>query len=238
MWRKFLLPRGQRKVRFSVGRLPWKRFYFSDRRNEPIFRAYPSTLKIAELCFEILQFIRSAALSAYSLFEDQTQVFVGVLPLPLIFDPPLYIYTTFHYIHNISQRNNAKNCFRITGYSVKIRSQVQTITRAILPRNQSPSVSNSQRGWSCEQIFDSSTTFLNPLVQNELIVWKTDSRFFSLASHALRACEARARLLRHALPISLLIFGEKKRLFCSLVLKRGLGVIRKWPVLYQKYIIC
>ena len=79
---------------------------------------------------------------------------------------------------------------------------------------------------------------MNPLVQNELIVWKTDSRFFSLASHVLPACEARARLLRHALPISLLIFGEIKRLFCSLVLKRGLGVIRKWPVLYQKYIIC
>ena len=33
--------------------------------------------------------------------------------------------------------------------------------------------------------------------------------FFSLASHALRACEARVRLLRHALPISLLILRKK-----------------------------
>ena len=74
------------------------------RHNKHIFRAYPSTLlKIAELCFEILQFIRSAALSAYSLFRllGAGTGFVGVLPLPLIFDPRLYIlhftiYTTFH----------------------------------------------------------------------------------------------------------------------------------------------
>ena len=33
-----------------------------------------------------------------------------------------------------------------------------------------------------------------PPGQNELIVWKTDRRFFfSLAAHALRACEVRAR---------------------------------------------
>ena len=33
-----------------------------------------------------------------------------------------------------------------------------------------------------------------PLGQNELIVWKSVSRFlFSLAAHSLRACEARAR---------------------------------------------
>ena len=65
---------------------------------------------------------------------------------------------------NVCVGSYAKNCFRLTGYSVKVRSQVQTITRAILPRDQLTSVSNSQRGWSCKQIFDSSTTFLNPLV--------------------------------------------------------------------------
>ena len=60
--------------------------------------------------------------------------FVVVLPLPLIFDPPLYI---LHFtIHYISQRTNAENCFRITG----LQRQEQTITRAILPRNQLPSV--------------------------------------------------------------------------------------------------
>lgn len=46
--------------------------------------------------------------------------------------------------HYIAQGNNAQDCFGITGYRVhqKIRSQVQTITRAILSRNQSPGVSN------------------------------------------------------------------------------------------------
>ena len=122
--------------------------------------------------------------------------FVDVVPHPLIFDPPLYI---LHFTIDIifHRETTLKSALEITGYSVKIRSQVPTTTRAILPRNQSASVSNSQRGWSCEQIFDSSTTFLNPLDrrwkgQNELVVWKTGSRFFSLASHALRACEARA----------------------------------------------
>ena len=75
------------------------------------------------------------------------------------------------------------------GYSVKIRSKVQTITRAILPRNQSPSVSNSQRERGCEQIFDSST---NPLVGTNSLYGKRTVGFFSLASHALLACEARA----------------------------------------------
>ena len=63
--------------------------------------------------------------------------------------------------------------------------------------NQSPSASNSQRGWSCEQIFDSSTTFLNPLVGTNSLYGKRTVGFFSLASHALRACEAGAlRALR------------------------------------------
>ena len=58
-------------------------------------------------------------------------------------------------------------------------------------RNQSPSVSNSQRGRSCEQIFDSSTTFLNPLVgTNSLIIWKTDSRFFFARLWGSRASRA------------------------------------------------
>ena len=59
------------------------------------------------------------------------------------------------------------------------------------PRNQSPSVSNSQRWRSCEQIFDSSTTFLNPLVgTNSLIIWKTDSRFFFARLWGSRASRA------------------------------------------------
>ena len=44
----------------------------------------------------------------------------------------------------------------------KIWSQVQTITHTVLLRKQSPGASNLQRRWSCEYIFYSSTTFLNP----------------------------------------------------------------------------
>ena len=88
----------------------------------------------------------------------------------------------------LSQTSNSKNCFRITVYSVKARSQVQTITRAIHPRNQLPSVSNSKRGWSCNQIFDSSTTFLNPLVgTNSLYRKRTVGFFLSRGSRASRA---------------------------------------------------
>ena len=97
----------------------------------------------------------SEALGSFSLpppFEEQAQALLAYCHFRS--------FLIFHFI----QRSTSKNCFRITGYSVKARIQVQTITRAILPRNQLPSVSNSQRGWSFNQIFDSSTTFLNPLV--------------------------------------------------------------------------
>ena len=124
--------------------------------------------------------------------------FVVVLPLPHIFDPPLYIlhftiYTTFH------REATLKTALELLDYSVKIRSQVRTITRAIPPRNQSPSVSNSQRGRSSEQIFDNSTTFLNPLVGTNSFYGKRTVVFFSLASHALRAGEARALRARKTL---------------------------------------
>ena len=67
--------------------------------------------------------------------------------------------------HDIAHGNNAQDCFAISGYSVrhKIQSEVSTITRAILLQNQSSGVSNLQRGQSCEEIFDTLTTFLNPL---------------------------------------------------------------------------
>ena len=134
--------------------------------------------------------------------------FVVVLPLPLIFDPPLYIlhftiYTTFH------REATLKTALELLDYSVKIRSQVQTITRAILPRNQAPSVSNSQRERSCEQIFDISTTFLNPLVGTNSLYGKRTVSFFSLVGRVRLARFARGRLLRHALPISWLILRKK-----------------------------
>ena len=102
--------------------------------------------------------------------------FVVVLPLPL-YILHFTIYTTFH------REATLKIALELLDYSVKIQSKVQTITRAILPRNQSPSVSNSQRGRGCEQIFDSSTTFLNPLVGTNSLYGKRTVGFFPLASH-------------------------------------------------------
>ena len=104
------------------------------------------------------------------------------------------LYTTFH------REAILQTALEITGYSVKVQSQVQTITRAILPRNQLPSVSNSQRGWSCNQIFDSSTTFLNPLVGTNPLYGKRTVGFF----------------FRHALPISLLILRKKPTVLRSI----------------------
>ena len=66
--------------------------------------------------------------------------------------------------------------------------------------------------WQLDDIFE-------PPGQNELIIWKTDSRFvFSLASPALRirACEAHGLALTLLLPYSNPILGKKIRLFCSL----------------------
>ena len=95
---------------------------------------------------------------------------------------------------------------------IKIRSQVQTITRAILPRNQSPSVSNSQRGWSYKQIFDSSTTFLNPLVGTNSLYGKRT------------ACEARAlralKTLTSRFTDFFTDFERKNRLFCCLFFEK------------------
>ena len=140
---------------------------FSSRRNKHIFRAYPSTLtgKITELCFEATTahstVIRGARLFRFSpssrshrlCWRTATSTHFPLCSLHFT------IFTIFH------TETTLKSAIEFTRYSVKIRSQVQTITRAILPRNQSPRVSNLQRGWSCEHIFDSSTTFLNPLVR-------------------------------------------------------------------------
>ena len=118
--------------------------------------------------------------------------------------------------HDIAHGNNAQDCFAISGYSVhhKIQSEVPTITRAILLQNQSSGVSNLQRGQSCGEIFDTLTTFLNPLVRMNLY-GKWTVGFFSLASQAgaLRPHEALMLLLLYSKPIL-----RKNRLFCSLLL--------------------
>ena len=139
-------------------------------------------------------------------FEEQAQALLTYCHL--------HSFLILHFIYYISQRSNAKNCFRITGYSVMVRSQVQTITRAILSRDKLPSVSNSQRGWSCKQIFDSSTTFLNPLVGTNSLYGKRTVVFFSLASQALGACEGcalRARKTLAARFTDFFTYFEKKK---------------------------
>ena len=93
LWRKILRRRGQRKVRLSESRPTlvtlFHLFPVGAKKNKHIFRAYPSTLKIAELRFETTAahsiIIRSSRLCFLSL---QGANFVGVLPLPLIFDLP------------------------------------------------------------------------------------------------------------------------------------------------------
>jgi len=98
--------------------------------------------------------------------------------------------------------------------------KTRPITRAILPRNQSPSVSNSQRGRKLWTVFWQLDDIFEPPGRNELIVWKTDSRFFFSrltrttgvwGSRASRAQDSYATLYRF-----LYWFWEKNRLFCSL----------------------
>ena len=60
--RSFAYSNTREKLVFQWVAQLWWRFSFSGKRNKHIFWAYPSTLKIAELYFEVLQFIRSTQL--------------------------------------------------------------------------------------------------------------------------------------------------------------------------------
>ena len=81
--------------------------------------------------------------------------------------------------------------------------------------NQSPSASNSQRGWSCEQIFDSSTTFLKPWSERSHCMKSGQSFFFSSLTRPTDVLDSYATLY-----LFLYSFWAKKknRLFCSLPL--------------------
>ena len=111
LWRKILLRRGQRKVRLSEGRpilVTFSPFSSTSRGNKHIFRAYPSTLKIAELCFETTAanstIIWSARLGFLPLREAGTG-FVGVLT-----HPSTHFWSSRK--HYIVHGNNAQDCFR------------------------------------------------------------------------------------------------------------------------------
>ena len=88
------------------------------------------------------------------------------------------IYTTFHYIHYISQRSNAKNCFRITGLQRQDSKQSADNNTRYSPSTPiTECIKFTKRAglwtdfWQLDDIFE-------PPGRNELIVWKTDSRFF------------------------------------------------------------
>ena len=104
--------------------------------------------------------------------------FVVVLPLPLIFDPPLYIlhftiYTTFH-----REATLKINCFRTTGLQRQdAKTSADNNTRYSSTKSITECIKFIKRAelwtdfWQLEDIFE-------PPGRNELIVWKTDSRFF------------------------------------------------------------
>ena len=131
LWRKILLRRGQRKVRLSEGRPILVTFHLSlvlvgatnifSELIHPLLKLPNCVLKQQ---LQILQ-LSEALGSAFSLFERQEQALSAYCHFHLLmFDPPenttLYTETTL------------KTAF------------------AILSRNQSPDVSNLQRGRSCE----------------------------------------------------------------------------------------
>ena len=94
---------------FSRSANLWYHSSFSGRSNKHIFRVYPSTLKIAELCFKILQFIRSNRLFRLILSSRSRHRLCRQLAYC-----HFHSLLILHYIYYISQRSNAKNCFRIT----------------------------------------------------------------------------------------------------------------------------
>ena len=103
--------------------------------------------------------------------------FVVVLLLPLIFDPPLYI-LHFTIIHYISQTSNTKNCFRITGLQRQdSKPSADNNTRYSPSKSITECIKFTKRVelwtdfWQLDDMFE-------PPGQNELIVWKTNSRFF------------------------------------------------------------
>ena len=147
---------------------------------------------------------KRSALLAFSLFEEQAQA--------LLLYYHFHSFLILHYIHYISQRTNTENSSRVT----ELQHQEQTITHAILPRNQLPSVSNSQRRQSCEKIFDSSTTFLNPLVGTKTHCMENGQSVFFLSPHTPSSYALRTRKTLTPPFTDFLTDFEKNRLFCSL----------------------
>lgn len=163
--------------------------------NKHICRVSPSTLKIAEQCFETTAAhsnqLSEVLSSAFLLFEEQAQA--------------LSAYCQFHSFLNFQkklhctgkQRSRLLALESLDSVYHKILGHLQTLTRTILSRNRSPGVSNLQRGWSFEQIFDSSKAFLSSLVRTNSLYEKPTVRFSF--SPLTRQCETKALRAREIL---------------------------------------
>ena len=132
-------------------------------------------------------------------------------------------YTSFHYILYISQRSNAKNCFRITGLQhlgLQRHDLEPSADNALLSLEINHRVCQIQKeGGVVNRFLTARRHFLTPWSEGTHCMENEQPFFFSLASHALRACKARARRAQDSyatLYWFLYWFWEKKRLFCSL----------------------
>ena len=115
--------------------------------------------------------------------------FVVVLPLSLIFDPPLYIlhftiYTTFH------REATLKTALELLDYSVN---------------NNTPVYQIHKEGGVANRFLTARRHFWTPWLERTHCM-ENGRSVFSLSPHTPYG---RVRLLRHALPISLLILRKK-----------------------------
>ena len=115
------------------------------------------------------------------------------------------IHTTFHYIHYIYRKATQKTALELLDYSVNNNTRVYQIHK---------------EGGVVNRFLTARRHFWTPWSERTHCMENGQSVFF-LSPHTpygrVRLARfARVRLLRHALPISLLILRKKTRLFCSL----------------------
>ena len=128
--------------------------------------------------------------------------FVVVLPLSLFFDPPLYIlhftiYTTFH------REATLKTVLELLDYSVNNNTRVYQIHK---------------KGGVANRFLTARRHFWTPWSERTHCMKNGQSVFFlSPHTRVKLARFARVRLLRHALPISLLILRKKPTVLQSKV---------------------
>ena len=156
---------------------------------------------------------KRSALSAYSPFEEQAQALLAY--------SHFHSLLILHFIYYISQRSNAKNCFRIM-QNQDSKPSADNNTRYSPSKSITECIKFTKRAelwtdfWHLDDI-------LNPLVGTNSLYGKRTVVFFSLASHACRTCEARALRTRKTLTPRFTDFFTdfgKKWLFCSLTPRR------------------